>query len=162
MTMEHSGAITALLYLPILIVAGAMALDHAATRLGNPSARWLLEGIRNASAARRGAALLMIVSATVHLALVPDHWSEQPVTAVLFVLDGAALALVAAALLYIRRPAIAAVASGLLATGIVVYGGYLLTGLETADPVGVITKIAELAAVGLLLETIPLRRFATL
>lgn len=155
---EHAGVVAPLLYLPVAIAAGALAVELAA-RAGSAGARRLRSMLLAAPPAAALAALLMAVSAVVHLAIVPAH-TDEPVTAVLFVLDGAALAVMAVAVMLVRRPMVARASTALLAAGGAAYAIYLLAGIETADAVGLITKVVELAAIGLLIQPIPQRRLS--
>lgn len=96
----------------------------------------------------QGALLLMAVAAAVHLALIPAH-AGDPVTAVLFALDAAALTAVGfAGLAGVRgwRPA----AVLLLLGAVGAYGFYVAGGREALDLTGVATKAVELLGVELL------------
>lgn len=138
----------ALLYLPVVVLAFLMWAGVAAGR-GDALATRFVADFETAPAPLKVAALLMMVSAAVHLGLAPAHWAEQPTTAILFVLDAVVLTSLSFFLLARRRWAVFA-AIAVLITGVTAYGGYLITGLETVDAVGVATKLAELGAIGLL------------
>lgn len=155
--MEHGPALVALLYLPIAVMILLIGLDFG-ERQGYPAATRFMTGFRSASGGTKLAALLLAMASVVHLALIPSH-SGEPVTAVLFGLDGIALAAVAlAAVTGIRfwRPAAAA----LLAASMLAYGLYLATGLETADVIGVATNSIELGALFLIVIR-PVDRFVS-
>ncbi len=64
-------------------------------------------------------------------------------------LDAVALTALSFFLLARRRWAVFA-AIAVLVAGMIAYGGYLVAGLETVDAVGVVTKVVELGAIGLL------------
>lgn len=135
-----------------------VAPDHAAGLVGGLLAAlaWLLLLRRKHAAAPgtvRAAALLMFVSAGVHLALVPHHLAHDPFTALLFLVDAGALAALAVAVPTARWWRRAAAA--LLAATILGYVVYVLAGLEGPDQVGIATKLVELAALGLTLVPVP-------
>jgi hypothetical protein len=146
---EHGAALVALLYLPVVVVALLMVVELAARAGFSPALR-----LRRAYLATRPAlqlaALGMIISAVVHLALVPAHLAEEPVLGVLFALDGVAL-LVAVAW-SVTRPigGWRAASVLLLLGGVLAYVWYVATGRETADAVGLASKLVELASIALL------------
>jgi hypothetical protein len=147
---DHGIAIAALLYLPIVITGmllvletGARARVHAAMRVRS--------AFMNSSPGVRMAAFGMVVSATIHIALAPSHWSEDHVRAVLFMLDGVALTAVAIAALLLRFPHWRAAGVVLLSAEIVAYAGYVAAGVEQLDAVGIATKLVELAVIGVVL-----------
>lgn len=154
---EHSGGLEALLFLPVVVLAFLMLAGAAANR-GDALAARFVAGFEAASAATKLAALLMLVSASVHLGLVPAHWIDQPATAALFVLDAVILSGLSLLLLGGRRwVGLAAIA--VLLVGVASYGGYLFAGLDSPDPIGLITKLVELGAVGLLAASASTRSF---
>ena len=138
----------ALLYLPGVVLAFLMWAGVAAGR-GDALAIRFVADFEKAPAPLKVAALLMMVSAAVHLGLAPAHWAEQPPTAILFVLDAVALTALSFFLLARRRWAVFA-GTAVLVAGVIAYGGYLVAGLETPDAIGVVTKLAEIGAIGLL------------
>lgn len=145
--MEHQGALTALLFLPVGAVAGLALLEEAARRHLRVAGR-LRAGYLQLRGPDRLALLLLLVTATVHAALLPAH-GDEPLTAALFLLFTLGCAAVSGlALLGHRawRPA----AAGLLAGSVAAYAAYLGAGLEDPDVVGVATKAVELAAVATL------------
>jgi hypothetical protein len=97
------------------------------------------------------AAFGMVASAAIHIALAPSHWSEDPVRAVLFTLDGVALTAVAIAALMLQFPPWRAAGVVLLSAEIVAYAGYVAAGMEQLDAVGIATKLVELAVIGVVL-----------
>ena len=138
----------ALLYLPVVVLAFLMWADAAAGRDDALAIRFMAD-FEKTPAPLKVAALLMTVSAAVHLGLAPAHWAEQPPTAILFVLDAVALTALSFFLLARRRWAVLAAIAVLIA-GVIAYAGYVVAGLETADAVGVVTKLVEIGAIGLL------------
>lgn len=142
-----------------------LAPGHVPGLLGGllAAAAWLL-GVRFLANARfraryaaapgtvRAAALLMAVTAGVHLALVPHHLDE-PVTALLFLVNGAAF--VAVAVIAFRAWWWRRAAAALLVATILAYVLYVAVGLEGPDQMGIATKLVELAALGLALVPAP-------
>jgi hypothetical protein len=104
----------------------------------------------------RAAALLMIFTAGVHLALVPHHLDDGPITAPLFLVNG--IAFLALAVLAFRAWWWRRAAAALLVATIVAYLFYVAVGLEGPDQVGIATKLVELAALGLALVPAPHER----
>jgi len=125
---------------------------------------WLLavrlvpsQGCRRRYAAAPGsvrtAALLMIVTAGVHLALAPHDLRDSPFTSLAFVANAAGFATVAVATFgaWWWRWAAAA----LLVATIAAYLLSVLIGLEGPDQVGIATKLVEVTALGLALVPVP-------
>ena len=146
---EHAAALVVLLYVPVVVVALLLALEMGA-RAGFGPAAWLRGAFLATPPAVQLAALGMVISAAVHLALVPVHLVEEPVLGILFALDGAALLIVTVWSLTRTVPGWRPAAAVLLLVGVLAYLGYLAAGAETADAVGVATKLVELAAAGLI------------
>jgi hypothetical protein len=93
----------------------------------------------------------MATSGAIHLGLISTHLKE-PLTALLFLLNGVAYILLSVAFTWRWwRPASAA----LLVTTLLGYLGYLAFGFDSPDQVAVATKLLELTALGLVL--VPLR-----
>ncbi len=86
----------------------------------------------------------------VHVVIVPTHWGDARVTALLFILD-AVLFAGAAVWTFLARPHWKLIAVAISAGTAATYALYLLIGQETADPVGLITTTVELAAALVLL-----------
>jgi hypothetical protein len=149
MSGEHGIALLALLYLPVAVVA-ILALVETAARSGwGPALRMRRAYLATPSAVQL-AALGILVSAVVHLALVPSHLAEDPVLGVLFALDGIALLAVTVWSCTRPMPGWRPAAIALLVAGIAAYLGTVVTGAESIDAVGVATKAVEIAAIGLL------------
>ena len=95
----------------------------------------------------KAAAVLMAMSGAIHLGLISTH-REEPVTAVLFLLNGTAyIALSAAVGWRWWRPA----SSALLTATVLGYLVYIALGFDTPDQVALATKLIELTALGLVL-----------
>lgn len=149
MADEHSAALIALVSLPVAAM-GLVTLIEAGARRGRVPALRLRDAYLRTAPAVRLAALAMAVSAAVHLALVPAHLTEDRPLGVLFALDAVALLVAAAWSLTRIVPGWRVAGVVLLLAGLLAYAGYVASGTEAADPVGVATKVAELAAAGLL------------
>ncbi|HAC44820.1 MAG TPA: hypothetical protein DCF65_02010, partial [Chloroflexi bacterium] len=128
------------------LIGGLVALIIAlATLRLHP--RW-----RSVPGTVRSAAVLMIVAAGVHLALIPQHLATEPFTSFLFLLNGAAFIGLAVSFTW-RWWRLASAA--LLISTVVGYLVYVAFGLEGPDQVGIATKLIEVTALGLAL--VPVR-----
>ena len=130
----------------IALVGGLLALPIALVLL-RLHRQW-----RSVPGTVRGAAVLMAVSAGVHLALVPQHIRSEPVTSVLFLLNGVAFIVLAASFAW-RWWRLAS--AGLLIATVLGYLFYVAVGFEGPDQVGLATKLVEVTALGLAL--VPVR-----
>lgn len=128
------------------LVAGLIALPLALIALRYQ------RGWRSAGGTRQAAAVLMVVTGAVHLGLIGHHLRTQPITSVLFLLNG--LMFIALAL-NVRWRQWRMASSLLLVTTIVGYLAYVAIGFEGPDQVGLATKLIELTALGLVL--VPVR-----
>lgn len=86
-----------------------------------------------------------LTGALVHAAIIPTHWGDERVTAVLFIVDTVGLAAVFVWTLLARTHWKTAAVLMLTGTAIA-YALYVLEGWETMDLVGLITTTLELAA----------------
>jgi len=128
------------------LIGGVVALIIAlATLRLHP--RW-----RSVPGTVRAAAVLMVVSAGVHLALIPQHLVSQPLTSFLFLLDSAAF--IGLAVTFTWRWWRLASAVVLVST-VLGYLVYVAFGLEGPDQVGLAAKLVEITALGLAL--VPVR-----
>jgi hypothetical protein len=150
---EHlAGYIAALLTLPVAWLV--LRLVRLAAKHQVAWAMRFADGYRSSSAMTKTAAVLMLVSAAVHLALVPGHGAE--LTGMLFTLDAAGfivLSWAAFVTTWWRRPA----ALWLTAT-ILAYVVWLIPGWETPDQVGIACKLVELVALAMVLRLANHRR----
>ncbi len=128
------------------IVGGLLALPLALIAL-RLHPRW-----RSVPGTVRAAAVLMAVSGGVHLALIPQHLATEPVTSVLFLLNG--LAFIALAVAFTWRYWRLA-SAGLLISTVLAYLVYVGIGFEGPDQVGLATKLVEVTSLGLAL--VPIR-----
>jgi hypothetical protein len=141
----HDAALVALLYLPAAVLAFLLYVDVAA-RLGVLGAGAYLAAYERSAPAVRLAALLLAVTATVHLAVAPGHAAE-PATAALFLLD--ATALTALAIGAFVLPRWRTLTAALLVANVVTYAAFLVAGREGLDAVGIGTKVVEVTALAL-------------
>ncbi len=98
------------------------------------------------------AAVLMAVSGGVHLALIPHHLATAPFTSALFLADGLAFFVMAAAVRWRWWRFESALLIVLTILGYVIY---IAARLEIPDQVGIATKLVELAALGMVLVPVP-------
>lgn len=148
---DHAGAVTALLYLPVILVVAALAVEGAARAGWEPALR-LVDGYRRATGARRLVVLLLAATAAVHLGLVPGHLAEDRVLAGLFALDFVALTAAAATGFQHRLPLWRAAVTVLLLANLAAYAAYLGAGIEAVDAIGIATKAIEVAALVLVIH----------
>ena len=128
------------------LIAGIVALPAAVVILRFSSA-W-----RAATGTVKAAAVLMIVTAAVHIALIPHLLQEEPVTSLLFAVNGGLFVALAFATSW---PYWRLASSALLIATILGYLFYVVADLEGPDQVGLATKLVELIALGLVL--VPVR-----
>jgi hypothetical protein len=102
----------------------------------------------------RAALFATLVGALVHAAIIPTHWGDARVTAILFIVDTVGFAVAFVWTLGARRHW-RLVDLAMLGGTAIAYALYILNGWETADPVGLITTTVELAAALLLLSPPP-------
>jgi hypothetical protein len=149
---DHSAVEVALLFLPVAVLATLVALEWGA-RSGVRAMARFHRAYSTSEPWTKAAVLYMLISATVHLALIPAHLRE-PLTAALFGVDALSLTAISA-LSFVTswwRP----VAVGLLLSGIGAYALYVAMGRDAVDSVGILTKVVELAALALIVARDPL------
>jgi hypothetical protein len=113
----------------------------------------LVAAVDRAPAITKLAALLMLASGAIHLALVPGH---PGITGVLFVINGLGFIGLGVAPILVswwRRPAIL-----LLLATILAYIVWIIAGWERPDQVGIACKLIELVVLGLVLRLNPSTR----
>jgi hypothetical protein len=143
----HGPALLALQGLPVAVILLLLLLDLGA-RYEQAFAMRLLGGLKRLSPAMRLALLLVMVSATVHLSLVPSHLLE-PASAGLFAADGLA-EIAVCVMACLGTPRWRQLGAALMAANLLAYAGFLLAGLETLDGVGLVTKLVEMTVLCLL------------
>jgi hypothetical protein len=145
---DHLAGLNALLLSPVVVWLLLRALRVAA-RFHLPLAARFLRRYAAAPLPIRAAAWLMATSGLVHLAILPHHLAEHPPIGLLIGLDALLLSLVAAAIFGRRRWRLAAAL--LLVANLVAYLVYAAALHDEVDQLGVVTKLVELTALGLLL-----------
>ena len=143
---DHAVALSAAIALLVFILVFVRALSFLADRRV-ALALQLREAYATTPAMAKLAAILMLLSGGIHLALVPGH---DGITGQLFVIDGLgfiALGIAVFLTSWWRRPA----ALWLLAT-IVAYIVWVIAGWETPDQIGIACKLIEIVALGLVLR----------
>ncbi|HLZ72120.1 MAG TPA: hypothetical protein VKV26_19615 [Dehalococcoidia bacterium] len=145
---EHMPALVWPLFLPLVIWLFLTLVRRAAAG-GNRLSLRFVRGYEASSDATRVAAVLLLLTAMIHLSIVPTHAQDDPQLAKLFAING--LLFIAAALAAFTwrwwRPA----AALLLALTILAYISYIAQGKEDADQVGLATKMIEVLALGLII-----------
>ena len=127
------------------LYAGLLALPLALIAIRLRPARHLVPGTV------LGASVLMAMSGAIHLGLITTHL-EEPVTGLLFLLNGVAYILLSLAFTWRWwRPA----SASLLTATLLGYVVYIAAGFDSPDQVAVMTKLLELTALGLVL--VPVR-----
>jgi hypothetical protein len=145
---EHLPGLIALAIIPIALWLTLFAIKGLAVA----RVAWaenLTGRLAGLSFGARAALVGLVVGAVVHVVLVPTHWGDAHVTALLFIVDAAGF-LFAFPWCLGQRRFWELVAVAMLVGTAAVYALYLLAGWETADPVGILTTTIELAC-GLLL-----------
>jgi hypothetical protein len=140
---EHFPGLIALVATPLVLVAGVM-LVRWRTRAGSAWAQRFSDRLGGLSLPANVAVVAMTLGATVHAAVVPTHWGDARVLAILFVLDTLGfLAATTWAIVGWRHWQLAAAA--MLGGTVAGYAFYLAKGWETADLVGMAVSLIELA-----------------
>jgi hypothetical protein len=99
---------------------------------------------------------LLLFTGGLHLGLAAGHATSSPGLAALFALNGLAYL---AALAWLPRRGGRLAAGLLLAATIAAYAYYTLSGREAPEPVGIVDKLAELIALGLIMLPTPDGRY---
>jgi len=148
------GLTAAILLLPALWLF-LRAIHFAARRRVGWAVRFV-DGLHAASPMAKTAAVLILLSGVVHLALVPHRARDGEFTSLLFAIDGMGLVVLSAAAIvttWWRRPGVL-----LLSANIFAYVLWILAGWEGADQVGIASKVVELVALGLVMRLARPRR----
>lgn len=146
---EHDAALLATLWVPVALVALAIAVDRLAAR-GVVVAQRMVDAYARARAGRRVLVLLLAITAAIHAGLVPGHVNENPFLAALFALDAVALGL--AAVTAFGVPHWRTGAGLLLVANQFAFVFYVANGTEHTDAVGIGTKLVELIALALVIH----------
>ncbi len=142
---EHLPGLVALVLIgPVvwIALAGLRALGGPSGRLGRAGAG---PTRRACPFAAKVVLFGTLVGALVHAVIVPTHWGDARVTAILFIVDTIGFA--RRVLVDLHRPApLALVSVAMLGGTACVYALYILKGWETMDLVGLVTTTIEAAA----------------
>jgi hypothetical protein len=141
---EHVPGLIALIGFPLVAWCVMAAIRAGANRGYRPIAA-LQSKLDSLSFTGRVTLVAMLVGAVVHAAIIPTHWGDSRVLALLFVADVVGF-LAASVWLVLQRPHWRLAAFGMLAGTVAGYVFYVLKGWETPDPVGLITTGVELTA----------------
>ena len=145
---DHLPALIAPLLLPVAIWLFLTGVRRASRAGFRPAVRFM-HGYEAASQVRRSAALLLLVTGFIHLGLVPGHAQDAPALARLFAINGVLFVVAAIGSFMVRwwRPA----AALLLLLTLLAYIIAVFNGTESVDQLGIVTKLVELTALGLVL-----------
>jgi hypothetical protein len=141
---EHVPGLIALIAFPLAAWCVIAAIRAGANRGYRPFAV-VQARLDSLSFEGRVTLVALLVGAVVHAAIIPTHWGDSRVLALLFVVDVVGF-LAASAWLVLQRPHWRVVAFGMLVGTAAGYVFYALKGWETPDPVGMITTAVELTA----------------
>ena len=139
---EHFPGLIALIATPLVLWVGVRVIRWGA-RNGSTTAQRLSGRLSALSFPAKAAVVAMVIGATVHAAIVPTHWGEDRVLAILFLVDTAGF-LAAAMWTIADRPHWQLVSAAMLGGTVAGYAFYLAKGWETADPVGMTVSLVEL------------------
>ena len=150
---EHVPALIAVLVIPI-VVWMYIGWKRSAAAAGRLRPRRFVADLDAAPMTTKTAAVLLLVSAAIHAALIPHHLGDGSGIAFFFALDVLALGFVARRAVVGRRWR--GLAIWLLSANLTAYFGYTIAGVEHLDEVGMTTKLVELTALAFIL--VPPRR----
>jgi hypothetical protein len=149
---EHLPGLIALAIIPLALWLAVCAVNALA--IARVSwAKSTMRVLERLSFGARAALIGLVVGAVVHAVLVPTHWQDAHVTALLFVADTVGFIFALVWTLGQRRRWEIVDVMMLVGTA-AGYALYLIAGWETADPVGLLTTTIELASGILLLASV--------
>jgi hypothetical protein len=149
---EHLPGLVALVLVgPVALLA--LACLRALAAGGVPRAVRVSRRLHAFPFAARVALFATLVGAVVHAVIVPTHWGDARVTAILFVADAIGLAVAFWWTLTARRHW-RLVAAAMLGGTACAYALYILTGWETMDLVGLVTTTIEAAGALVLFSSV--------
>jgi hypothetical protein len=145
---EHFPGLIALIATVLVLWAGVWVIRWRA----NADSGWALRvsgHLARLSFPAKAAVVAMTIGATVHAAIVPTHWGDERVLAILFIVD--TVGFIGAALWTLMDGRYWQFVSAAMLGGTVAgYAFYLAKGWETADPVGMAVSLIELSGFFLL------------
>ena len=132
--------------LAAIVASIFLRVTRALARAGMPSATGFTKAYDGSPNVVQVAAFLLLVVGGAHLLVVPAHWGEERNTAMLMLLDGLGLVMLAAGTFVWPwwRPA----AALLVAATLVTYAFYLVAGWEGLDLAGFGYYLLELVTLG--------------
>ena len=141
---EHlPGLVVLVVVSPLLWVT--LSTLRSMARAGSARASRLLKRYDALSFTAKAVLFATLVGALVHAAIIPTHWADERVTAILFIIDAAAF-LVAFYWTFTNRNHWRAVSVAITGGTALAYAIYILCGWETMDLVGLLTTTIEFAA----------------
>ena len=141
---EHlPGLIVLVAVSPLLWIT--LSTLRSMARAGSARATRLLERCDALSFTAKAVLFATLVGALVHAAIIPTHWADERVTAILFIIDAAAF-LIAFYWTFTNRNYWRSVAVATTGGTAIAYAIYILCGWETMDLVGLLTTTIEFAA----------------
>jgi hypothetical protein len=140
---EHLPGLVALVVLPLLLWVTLSSL-RARAQAGSAWALRLLGRYDSLSFTAKAVLFASLVGAVVHAAIIPTHWAEERVTAILFIVDAAAF-LIAFYWTFMSRNHWRLVSVAITGGTAIAYAIYILRGWETMDLVGLLTTTIEFA-----------------
>jgi hypothetical protein len=141
---EHLPGLVALVVLsPLLwvILSGLRASANG----GSTRALRLLDRFDGLSFTAKAMLFATLVGAVVHAAIIPTHWADERVTAILFIVDAVGF-LVAFYWTFTGRRHWKLLSVAMAGGTAIAYAVYIVTGWETMDLVGLLTTTIEFAA----------------
>jgi hypothetical protein len=141
---EHLPGLVALVVLSPLMWVTLSSL-RARAQAGSLWALRLLDRYDALSFTAKAVLFGTLVGALVHAAIIPTHWADERVTAILFIVDAAAF-LIAFYWTLMSRNHWRLVSVAITGGTATAYAIYILCGWETMDLVGLLTTTIELAA----------------
>jgi hypothetical protein len=141
---EHfPGLVVLVLVMPVLWVG--LSAFRALARQGWPRTVRILDRYDGLAFTAKAVLFASVVGALVHAAIVPTHWGDERVTAMLFIVDVVGFAL-SFWWTFTGRPQWRLVSVAMLGGTAATYALYIVLGWETMDLVGLVTTTIELAA----------------
>jgi hypothetical protein len=149
---EHRpGLVVLVVIAPVLWLA--LSALRAWARAGSAPALRYVDRYDGLTFTAKAVLFATLVGAAVHVAIVPTHWADERVTAILFIVDAAAF-LIAFFWTFTSRNHWQLVSVAITGGTAVAYAFYILRGWETMDLVGLLTTTIEFAAALMVLSPV--------
>jgi hypothetical protein len=150
---EHIPGLVVLVVLPVFIWIALFCLRSLAARQVSWASAFVAR-LEDLSFTGKAVLCACLFGAFVHAAIVPTHWGDERVTAILFIFDAIGFA-IAFWWALTQRAHWRTISVAMLGGTAGFYALYILTGWETMDLVGWLTTTIELAAALLVLSAAP-------